>query len=98
MPAGAENRFSERYRLTAAIKFASIKSEAVGTAIIMNCSEGGAYFEAEADLPPGTPVFIANADDNKFFRARVIWHQELNRLNVTKFGIGIQYLDPTVEV
>lgn len=98
MPAGAENRFSERYWLTAAIKFASIKSEALGKAMIMNCSEGGAYFEAEADLQPGTPVFIANADDSKFFRAKVIWRRELSRLDVKKFGIGIQYLDPTVAV
>ena len=94
MLAGAENRFSERYPLTAAIKFTSLKSEDIGKAIIMNCSEGGAYFEAEADLQPGTPVFIANADDSKFFRAKVIWHREFGRSDVKTFGIGIQYLGP----
>ena len=98
MLAGAENRFSERYQLTAAIKFTSLKSEDIGKAIIMNCSEGGAYFEAEADLQPGTPVFIANADDSKFFRARVIWRRELGRSDIKTFGIGIQYLDPIAEV
>lgn len=89
-----ENRFSERYRLTAAIKFASSNSADIGKATIINCSEGGAYFEAEADLQPGMPVFIANAQDSKFFRAKVIWHRKLNRFAVKTFGIGIQYLDP----
>jgi hypothetical protein len=98
MRTGTENRFTERYQLTAAIKFASSKNEAIGKAMIMNCSEGGAYFEAEADLQPGTPVFIANADDSKFFRAKVIWRKQLGRSNVKAFGIGIQYLDPSAEV
>ena len=94
MVAGAENRFSERYQLTAAIKFASYRSENIGKATIRNCSEGGAYLEAEADLQPGTPLFIANAHDSKFFRAKVIWRQKLNHLDQKAFGIGIQYLDP----
>ena len=94
MATGPENRFSERYQLTAAIKVASIRSEGVGKATIINCSEGGAYFEAGADLQPGTPVFIANAHDSKFFRAKVIWCRRLSRLDACAFGIGIQYLDP----
>ena len=98
MLSGAENRISERYRLTAAIKFASSKSEEIGKAMITNCSEGGAYFEAEADLQPGTPVFIAKANDSKFFRAKVIWHRDLGRLKVKTFGIGIQYLDPITKI
>ncbi len=94
MATGSENRFSERYLLTAAIRVASSKSEGVGKATIINCSEGGAYFEAEAGLQPGTPVFIANAQDSKFFRAKVIWCRKLSRLDANAFGIGIQYLDP----
>lgn len=90
----AEKRFSERYQLTAAIKVASIKSEDISKATIINCSEGGAYFESETDLQPGSPVFIANAHDSKFFRAKVIWHRKLSRLDASTFGIGIQYLDP----
>ncbi len=94
MLTGPENRFSERYQLTAAIKFASSKSEDIGKATIINCSEGGAYFEAKANLQPGTPVFVANAHDSKFFRAKVIWRRQLSRLDAKTFGIGIQYLDP----
>ena len=94
MATGSENRFSERYQLTAAIKVASTSSEGIGKATIVNCSEGGAYFEADADLRPGTPVFIANVHDSKFFRAKVIWCRKLSRLDVNTFGIGIQYLDP----
>ena len=96
MPTVAENRFSERYQLTAAIKFASFKGEDIRKALIINCSEGGAYFEAEADIKPGTPVFIANAHDGKFFRAKVIWRRKLSRLGMKAFGFGIQYLDPPV--
>lgn len=94
MAAGPENRISERYQLTAAIKVVSTSSEEIGIAAIVNCSESGAYLEADAHLRPGTPVFVANAHDSKFFRAKVIWCRKLNRLDVNTFGIGIQYLDP----
>jgi hypothetical protein len=94
MLTGAENRFFERYQLTAAIKFASSKSEEVLNATIINCSEGGVYFEADAALKPGAPVFIADVNDSKFFRAKVIWRRKLRRSDVKTFGIGIKYLDP----
>ncbi len=94
MPVPAENRFSERYQLSAVIKFASSSAEGVRAATIINCSEGGAYFEAETDLKPGTPVFVANAHDSKFFRAKIVWRRRLSRLDVSNFGFGIKYLDP----
>ena len=94
MLTGAENRFFERYQLTAAIKFASSKSAEVSNATIINCSEGGAYFEADAALKPGTPVFIAVSNDSKFFRAKVVWRRKLRRADMKTFGVGIQYLDP----
>ena len=90
----SENRFFERYQLTAAIKFASSKSAEVSNATIINCSEGGAYFEADATLKPGAAVFIASANDSKFFRAKVVWRRKLRRPDMTTFGVGIQYLDP----
>jgi hypothetical protein len=83
-----------RCNFSFAIKFASSKSENIGRATIINCSEGGAYFEAKADLQPGAPVFIAHVHDGKFYRAKVIWRRKLIRLDVKTFGIGIQYLDP----
>ncbi len=94
MVTDAENRLAERYQLTAAIKFASYNTGDIGRATIMNCSEGGAYFEAEADLQPGTPVFIADAHDSKFFRAKVVWRQKCGRFDDNTFGFGIRYLDP----
>lgn len=94
MVATAENRISERYQLNAAIKFASHRNADIGKATIRNCSEGGAYLEAKADLQPGTPLFVANAHDSKFFRAKVVWRQKLSHLDQETFGIGIQYLDP----
>jgi mannose-6-phosphate isomerase class I len=94
MPAGAENRYFERYQLTAAIKLASSKSAGVVNATIINCSEGGAYLEADTALKPGASVFIAGENDSKFFRAKVIWRRKLSRSAIKNFGVGIQYLDP----
>ena len=94
MLTGAENRFFFFFFLTEAIKFASSKSAEVSNATIINCSEGGAYFEADAALKPGTPVFIAGANDSKFFRAKVVWRRKLRRADMKTFGVGIQYLDP----
>jgi hypothetical protein len=94
MLTGTENRFFERYQLTEAIKFASLKSAEVSKATIINCSEGGAYFEADAAPKPGAAVFIAGANDSKFFRAKVVWRRKLRHTDVRGFGVGIQYLDP----
>lgn len=89
-----EKRISERFTLAGPIKFAHSDIKNVFEAKLINCSEDGIYFESDIGLQPGTDVFLADSDDNKFFRAEVIWCKKLDPDGVYDYGIGARYKDP----
>jgi hypothetical protein len=63
---------------------------------ILNCSQEGIFFESELELAPGTVVFISSEGDSKYYRAKVKWTEKLDGVDVERYGIGAEYIDPPI--
>ena len=61
---------------------------------ILNCSQEGIFFESELELLPETVVLISSDGDSRYYRAKVKWTEKLDRVDVDRYGIGAEYLDP----
>lgn len=97
MDTPAERRISERYNLSEPIKFSHYYLKNIFNAQLINCSEDGIYFESDIGLQPGTDVFIARFDDNKYFRAMVVWSKKLDSQKTFDYGTGAIYDDPVYQ-
>ena len=97
MTAPSERRISERYHLSEPIKFSHFHLKNIFKAQLFNCSEDGIYFESDIGLQPGTDVFIARFDDDKYFRAMVVWCKKLDRQTAFSYGTGAIYDDPAYQ-
>ncbi len=86
-------RASERFLLEGPIKYSYTTSKDIFEGKIINCSEGGINFETTFEIKPGTVIFIADVEDNKYFRAEVKWCKNLNSANSNLFSVGAKYLD-----
>jgi hypothetical protein len=96
MSDNANHRLSERFDIESPIKFAHCAACKVKTAKIINCSTEGIYFESDCALMPGTSVFIAGAEDDKYFLATVKWCKKLGGSDKDYYGIGVKYVDAPV--
>lgn len=90
----SNNRATERFDTESPVRLTVVESNATIGARIANCSEDGIYFETESALEPGTDIFVAAENDNKFFRARVIWCKRMVSETAIYFGVGAEYTDP----
>jgi hypothetical protein len=93
--AKTENRTSERFNIGAPIKYVPASVAEVFKCEIMNCSADGIYFETVLALQPGTIIFLAAADDIRYFRAVVKRCEKLTHTGSMRFGIGAKYVDPS---
>jgi len=88
-----EKRASERFLIERPIKFSYAISKEIINGKINDCSEDGINFETTFEIQPGTVIFIADVDDNKYFRAEVKWCKNLNSANPNLFSVGAKYFD-----
>jgi hypothetical protein len=91
-----ERRISERFQLSESVKFTHFYLKNVFRAQLINCSEEGVCFESDIGLQPGADVFIARSNDNKYFRAQVVWCKKLNDNVAFDYGTGAVYNDPVL--
>jgi hypothetical protein len=97
MSSSTEKRASERFKTGAPIKYAYTTAKDLFNAKIVNCSEDGIYLESNFALQPGMVIFVADNNDNKYFRAEVKWCKKLvDSKDSNHFGIGAKYSDPAL--
>jgi hypothetical protein len=87
-------RKSERFITEAPIGFMVALSPRLIKSKILNCSQEGIFFESELELLPGTVVLISSDGDSKYYRAKVKWTEKSDRVDVDRYGIGAEYIDP----
>ena len=89
----SEKRASERFHVDGPVKFFCTTSKEIINGKINNCSEDGINFETTFEIQPGTVIFIADVEDNKYFRAEVKWCKNLDSANSNLFSVGAKYFD-----
>lgn len=86
-------RVSERFLVAGPVKYSYATSKEIFEGKIINCSAEGISFETFREIKPGTIIFIANVEDNKYFRAEVKWCKNRVSDNSDIFNVGAEYLD-----
>ena len=88
-----KKRASERFLVAGPVKYSYATSKEIFEGKIINCSAEGISFETFREIQPGTTIFIANVEDNKYFRAEVKWCKNRVSENSDIFNVGAKYLD-----
>lgn len=86
-----EKRTSERFTIHSLVKFSCIGSDDTLDGSLLNCSEDGICFDSRFEIQPGTAIFIAEAENSKYFRAEVIWCKKTDDTGADSFVIGARY-------
>ena len=93
MCSNTEKRTSERFLIERPVKYSYTTSKDIFGGKIVNCSEDGINFETTSEIQPGTVIFIADVEDNKYFRAEVKWCKNLDSATSNLFSVGAKYFD-----
>ena len=95
--AAKDKRAHDRFNHCTRIRYRrSTQAEAYQEAEMLNCSEGGMYFESDMALDPGETVHITCTDKFEGCQATVQWCRPhpTGSTHSKRFGIGVAYCDP----
>ncbi len=98
-----QRRAHPRFKCTIPIVVSRDMPQILSSALMLNYSEGGVYFEISDPLCPGAYVMI-KTDDNSALdpvssgtwhsrRAEVRWCLELDDRGASRYGCGVLFLD-----
>ena len=93
MSSMTDKRASERFLFEGPVKYSYTTSKDILEGKLVNCSEDGINFETTFEIQPGAVIFIADVEDNKYFRAEVKWCKNLDSANSDLFSVGAKYLE-----
>ncbi len=93
-----KNRACERYCYEASVLYSKHGRSDDSAAIIYNYSMDGIYFESEYPVRPGSDIYIKmvnrSTDACDGYRVEVKWCKEIDRPDISGYGIGVQYSRP----
>ncbi len=96
-----DRRNNGRIYFSASAVIESLDSVPADSAMVINYSDGGLYFESDALITPGAVIYLGLCDSPYYpssttyecHRVKIRWCKDLYRSDY-KFGYGAQHLDP----
>ena len=99
-----QKRTNERHKCEASVVCNCFNKEKTVNATMLNCGEGGMYFESDSFFKEGTNIFFkvktysfdTSATEPCYglrtvSLAQVRWWKEMSSEDASRFGIGVKY-------